>query len=162
MVGALNVFVFIMIISFVIERVVKAVLFVLAFVGQRVPKLNKVLIGNGDATGTEAGNRKKLIYTVIAAIIAAVFVWNFEEIRILKILIIKPPDETLDMFVTWLTVLGGSDFIGRILAVAGIGDLGAGSTSTAGTGSASSKQPIEITGTLKLDSADKIGSGEKS
>jgi len=160
MVGALNVFVFIMIISFVIERVVKALLFLLAFVGQKVPKLNKILSGDGEASGLEASNRQKLIYTVIAAIIAAAFVWNFDEIRILKLLISKPPSETLDMFVTWLTVLGGSDFIGRLLAVGGIGDLGAGSTSSAGTGSSTSKQPIEITGTLKLDSTDKTGTGE--
>ena len=152
MVGALNVFLFIMIVSFVIDRVVRALLFLLSFLGRWVYWLDDVAKLEDETVRVEALKRQKLTYSLIAAVIGVVFVWNFEEIRVLKLLIgnsldNKSPDDKLDFFVTWMTVIGGSDFVGRILSVSGIGDIGGGPTTNT--------QPIEITGKLTLENADR-------
>ncbi len=155
MVGALNVFLFIMIISFVIDRVVRAFMFLLSFLGRWVHWLDDTAKLEDETERLKAIKRQKLAYSLIAATFGIVFVWSFEEIRVLKLLIGSSPDNYLDFFITWMTVLGGSDFIGRILSISGIGDIGGGSSSNA--------QPIEITGKLTLENAgsneDKIPSG---
>ena len=155
MVGALNVFLFIMIISFVIDRVVRAFMFLLSFLGRWVHWLDDAANLEDETERLKAIKRQKLAYSLIAATFGIVFVWSFEEIRVLKLLIGSSPDNNLDFFITWMTVLGGSDFVGRILSISGIGDIGGGSSSNT--------QPIEITGKLTLENAgrneDKVPPG---
>lgn len=154
MVGAINVFLFIMIISFVIERVVKAILFLLVFVSSKVSWVAK-LMGLGEATDEgERKARRQIIYFLIAALIAASVVWFFKDIRILKLLIGGSENEWLDFFVTWVVLLGGSDFMGRILAISGVGDIGTGYSPAADSRGTSRKEPLEVVGTIKLENTD--------
>jgi len=157
MVGALNVFVFIMIISFVIERVVKAILFVLLLIGHKVGWLGRLVGGSSEVEAEEHKMRHKLIYFLIAALLAAGVCWFFDEIRVLKLLIGTTENPWLDFFVTWIVFLGGSDFVGRILAVSGVGDIGAGYSPVVDARGATRKEPLEVVGTLKLENSDGIG-----
>jgi len=148
MVSALNVFLFIMIVSFVVDRVVKGILFVLSFFGSRIDWLGDADDIQDESRRLIARRTQKVTYSGLAAVLAALFVWKFPDIRVLRLLIGDTPEASLDVFLTWMTILGGSDFVGRILAVSGLAGVGGGPA----TGGASS--PIEVTGKLVLENSD--------
>jgi hypothetical protein len=132
--NGLSVLVMILVLSFAIERLVKAVLFLLSF---------SVL--QGPETIEDPGNRIKaekrqtLIFFALAGFLGLIVIALYGDIRVLKALGYESK-KGLDAFVTGIVLMGGSDFIGKVLDISGIGGA-----------TASKAQPIEITGKLVLE-----------
>lgn len=144
-VGGVNIIILVFIVSFAIDRIVHGVLFALSLIGpwrRRFPEPHTV----GEfAERAAAERRQKLVYVVLAAILAIGVLAYFGNIRILQGLNVLV-DPVLDIFVTGLVLIGGSDFVGRLLEMSG---AYGGERSAAG-------RPIEITGTLTLqDNAER-------
>lgn len=100
-----------------------------------------------------AEKKQKLVYAVLVGSLGAFVVTVSDDIRLIKPLLIgsceENPNELLDIIVTTITLIGGSDLIGKLLQVSGISDIGAGAA--AGTA-----KPIEITGKLVLENPDHV------
>ncbi len=149
-VGGINVIVLVFLVSFAIDRLVNALLFVLTFLRawqRRFPDPRTV---EDHAERARAENIQKLAYVVFSAFFAIPVLAYFGNIRILEGLNV-PAEPVLDVLVTGLILVGSSDFIGRLLQLTG----GYG-------GETSTSRPVEITGTLVLEQstgerADKSG-----
>jgi hypothetical protein len=143
-----SVLAFIMVLAFAADRVAKSVMFCLAFVPawhRRFP--DPELIEN-KVVRQRMRNRYLLAYTVIVGAIAAAAVLTFPDLRILDKLTGETTDAVIDIVVTVLVLMGGSDLLGRIVQVSGIGDMGA----AAASGETSPRnKPVEVVGRLVLE-----------
>ena len=144
--NALSILLLIFVLSFAIERVVRAALFLLSFIGPWSRWLVDPRMIDEPVERSKAENRQKLVYTIALGILGFVVVVAFSGVRIIEILASDKMDvnEYLDMLATGIILIGGSDFVGRLLQISGVENIGAGSTT--------STQPIEITGKLTLES----------
>lgn len=95
-------------------------------------------------------NRLLLVYTVLVATIAGTAIWMFPELRIIEMLAGPRTHELIDIIVTVIVVMGGSDLVGRLVQVSGIGE--AITTSPA----SSRNEPIEINGRLVLENPEQV------
>lgn len=144
-VGGVNVIILVFIVSFAIDRVVNGALFVLSLIGPWRRRFPDVRTVTEPAERAVAEQRHKLLYVVLAAILAIGVLAYFGKIRILQGLNVSV-DPVLDIVVTGLILIGGSDFVGRLLDMSG---AYGGEKSMAG-------RPIEVTGTLTLqDNSDR-------
>jgi len=124
--------------SFVIERIVSGVLFVLPTFGW-LPDLAQL-----EDPAARAAAERKYVYLrfFLSGILVAAILWKWPSLRILK-LFSQTSDALpgLDHVVTWVVLMGGAD---RIAAVVKLPGGGAPSAKR-------EEQPIEVRGRLTLD-----------
>lgn len=139
-IGGVSVLVMILLLSFAIDRVVKAVLFLLSFVAPWKRRVPDPLTIEDPVKGAKAEKTQKLVYYAFAGFLGIIVIALYGDVRVLKGLGYDVK-KVLDILATGTVLIGGSDFIGKLLQMSGVG-----------SGAESSKQPIEITGKLILDS----------
>ncbi|HEY7617072.1 MAG TPA: hypothetical protein VH744_09735 [Terriglobales bacterium] len=94
--------------AFAIERVTTGLLFLLSFW-----RTWQALFSCPGEPG-KAEKRSKLAYFVLAGALVLLVVLIVPEIRVLNVLNIQAP-EILDVALTWLVLVGGSDRIGELV-----------------------------------------------
>ena len=144
--NAFNILLLIFVLSFAIDRVVKAAFFLLSFIGPWSRWLVDPRMIEEPAARTKADKQQKLVYTIALGILGFVVVVTYSDIRIIKALAGEEMvvNDFLDMIASGLILIGGSDFVGRLLQISGVESIG--------TGSTMNTQPIEITGKITLES----------
>jgi hypothetical protein len=146
-IGAGNVLVLILVVSFVIDRAVTGLLFMLSYDGPWNPFARlfpdpRIMEDTRSRVRAEA--RQKLAYFIFSLLFAIVVVVYYGEIRILKGLGYQT---NLDFIVTVVALIAGADVLARVLDMSGIGGK-----------EAPAARPIEITGSLVLEE----GKGKKA
>lgn len=152
--NATSTLVLILVLSFAAERLVKGVLFLLGFAPWWRRRFPDPLSFPDSLSRARAHQRMQIVSTIMIALVTGAAVWQFEDLHILRLLVGDGANRWIDMGVSLLVVMGGSEMIGKLVAISGLGeDLGgarAGMTSTAA--GAPGSDPIEITGRLVLES----------
>jgi hypothetical protein len=144
--NATSVLVLILVLSFATDRLVKGLLFLLAQIPPWARRFPDPRLIADKQQQIVAADRTKLIYAVLVALIAGAAVIAYQDLRIIRMLSGPQVPRAIDVLVTVIVVMGGSDLVSRILQISGMGEIGAG---TAGTGQ---NQPVEISGRLVLES----------
>lgn len=143
-----SVLVLILILSFAAERVAQAIMFLLRVLPWWNRNFPDPLFLEDRYRQRRARNRLTLANTVLVAVIAAVPIWMFSELHLLDALTGQDTNRFIDMAVTLVVVIGGSDIVGRLLNVSGIGEV---SPVTGAGGAPGKNDPIEINGRLVLE-----------
>ena len=125
----------IVIVSFAIDRIVTATLFVLSLVA---PSFDPDTV-DGPARRKHAERIQRLLYVVLAGLLGIFVVARYGNVRILSALGIET-DPLLDIILTGIILVGGSDRIAAVLKAPGAPGV-----------EKPSPQPIQITGTLTLE-----------
>jgi hypothetical protein len=146
--NATSALVMIMILAFAADRLAKGILFCLGFVPYWRRKFPNPEFLSSKAAKEAMRNRHLIAYTVTVGLIAGIAVAFFPEIRIIATLTGPEANRFIDMAVTGLVVMGGSDLVSRIVQISGIGDTGA---SAAAGESAQRNKPVEIVGRLVIE-----------
>jgi len=139
-IGAGNVLVLIFVVSFVIDRIVTGLLFLLSYdtPWNRLARFfPDPRILEDAKTRVQAEKRQKLAYFIFSFLFAIVVLVYFGEIRILKALGFETP---LDFIVTAVALIAGADVLAKVLEMSGVGGK-----------EAPTPRPIEITGSLVLE-----------
>ncbi|MEY1557313.1 hypothetical protein AB3Y40_16900 [Yoonia sp. R2331] len=146
--NATSALVLIMILAFSADRLTKAIMFVLAFVPRWQRYFRDPEIISNRVEKYKMRNRYLIAYTVIVGVIACSAVFWFDDLRILTRLSGNNVDASIDIVVTTLVVMGGSDLVSRLVQISGIGEMGA----AAASGDRSERnKPVEIVGRLVLE-----------
>ena len=125
----------ILIASFAIDRIVTAAMFLLSFA---LPSLDPTGIENATARA-KAEKQSKLVYVVVAGVLAIFVVAHYGGVRILSALGIAT-EPLLDTVLTGIVLVGGSDRIAAVLKLPGA------------TGAERpAPPPIQITGRVTLE-----------
>ena len=148
--SGISVLVLILILSFALERVVKAFLFLLSYVPIWCRFAPDPRMIDNVIERIRAEKKQKLIYTLIVAILGGILVNVYPDIRLIQNLVGETTNPYLDMIVTVIVLLAGSDIVGRLLNISGIGEMDTGAASTR-------SEPIEITGKLILEDQNNAG-----
>jgi len=151
--NATSALVLILVLSFAADRLAKGLLFVLGllpFWARWFPDPDSI---REPARRSRVRTRRLVVYTLVVGSIAGTAIWFFPEIRIIELLSGPRTHAFIDIVVTLVVVMGGSDLVSRIVQVAGIGEGGGGS---AGGGR---HEPIEINGRLTLENGDAVRLG---
>jgi hypothetical protein len=139
-IGAGNVLVLIFVVSFVIDRAVTGLLFLLSY-NTSWNRLARFFpdprIMEDARTRMQAERREKLAYFVLSLLFAIVVLVYFGDIRILKAL---GHETRLDFIVTAVALIAGADVLAKVLDMSGIGGK-----------EAPAPRPIEITGSLVIE-----------
>lgn len=138
-----NAIALVLIASFAIDRIVNGILFVLSYIdwwNRRFPDPARL---DGEQR-TAAERRAKVVYFVIAGVIATFVFAYFGQVRVLTALGI-PASPFFDVLLSGLILMGGSDRIADVLKMASGGGGGGAAERAAAT------RPIEIKGTLTLE-----------
>ena len=125
----------IVIISFAIDRIVTATLFVLSLVA---PSFDPDTV-DVPTRRKRAERIQRLLYVVLAGLLGIFVVARYGNVRILSALGIET-DSMLDIILTGIILVGGSDRIAAVLKAPGAQGM-----------EKPSPQPIQITGTLTLE-----------
>ena len=144
MINGVNVMVLIVVLSFVLDRIVKAILFLLLFVRAWTRRFPDPLIITDPIRRTKAERKQTLAYFVLAGILALIVAIQ-GKISLLIVLGIKDPKPLLDILVTTIMLVGGSDITSKIEPLFGKGDSDSVELSD---------KPIAITGRLILDNSN--------
>jgi hypothetical protein len=150
--NATSALVLILVLSFAADRLAKGLLFVLSlspFVSRAFPDPKLVEAGE---KRVRAARRGLILYTVVVGSIAGAAIYFFPEIRIIEMLSGPQTHAFIDIVVTVIVVMGGSDLVGRIVQVSGLGE------GPAAPGGAGRNDPIEISGRLTLENPVVAGS----
>ena len=117
--------------AFAVERVTTGILFLLSFFAKWRTWLN-------GATPADADRRQKLAYFALAGTLVLIVVTLRSELRVLTVLNIESPEPLVDIALTWLVMVAGSDRIGTLIKGA--------------PASAPEKvsKPVEIKGSVRL------------
>lgn len=134
----------IVIVAFAIERSVTGLLFLLPFNKRWAQRFPDPALLENPAKKARAEKTQKLLYYLFAGTLGLIIAC-FGNVRLLHALGLNDSRIVLDIFVTALVLVAGSDILGHIQKLSG----------APGSGK-SSQQPIEITGKLILEE-----SGEK-
>jgi len=153
--NATSALVLILVLSFAADRLAKAVLFLLALVPMWSKRFPDPRLVREQEQKVKAKNRLVLVYTVLVASIAGTAIWIFPELRIIQMLSGPRIPELIDIIVTVIVVMGGSDLVGRIVQISGIGE------GTATSPGSSRNEPIEINGRLVLENPDQVNVGKQ-
>jgi hypothetical protein len=129
--------------AFAIERVTKGALFLLTYT-RTVPDPELI---EGTTARAKAIKRWKLLYFVVAGVLSFAVLAGFGRIRLLMALGVQGND-VLDLLVTGVILLGGSDRISSVLSEAG----------KRGVAEERSPQSVELIGRLILEdqAAEKV------
>lgn len=127
----------ILIASFAIDRIVTAVTFFLSLLNVTA----EASLIDDRAQRATAEKKNKLLYFAFALGLAGVFLAFYTNVRILYALSIPVANRLLDTILTGIVLVGGADRIAGVLKV------------PATPAAASAPQPIQVTGTLKLEEA---------
>ena len=141
-VTGISTIVLIVVLSFAIERLVKAILFLLSFVRAWARRFPDPLMISDPIRRAQAERKKTLIYFVLVGILALMFEIR-GKIGLLIALGVRDSMTLLDILVTTIVLMAGSDLITKILPL-----------SNKDTGGESNNQPIAITGRLILDNSN--------
>jgi len=150
-IGAGNVLVLVFVVSFVIDRAVAGLLFMMSYDASWNPLARwfpDPRVMEDTASRVRAEGRQKLAYFVLSFLFAIVVLVYFGEIRILKALGYQTP---LDFIVTAVALIAGADVLAKVLDLSGVGGK-----------EAASPRPIEITGTLVLEEGKAKKAEEKT
>lgn len=150
MINGVNVMVLIVVLSFVLDRIVKAILFLLLFVRAWTKRFPDPLMITEPIRRAKAERKQTLAYFVFAGIVALMVAIQ-GKISLLTVLGINDPKPLLDILVTTIMLVGGSDITNKIVPLLSKGDS-----------VESSNQPIAITGRLILDNSNSTTSEEPS
>jgi hypothetical protein len=146
-IDGISLLVLILLASFAVDRVVRAVLFLLGF----LPFWRRLAPDPDDpTTGYQAAQRHRLVYALMAGGLAIGVLSWLGKVRILAALGFMQVDPLIDTLFTGLLVMGGADRVEILMQ-----KLGAGSTA----GAARAATPVEITGHLRIDESGKGGRG---
>jgi hypothetical protein len=149
--GAGNVLVLILVVSFAIDRAVAGLLFLLSY-EERWNLLARFFpdprLMDDARSRVRAEGRQKLAYFAFSFLIAVVVLVYFGEIRILKAL---GYESRLDFIVTAVALIAGADVLAKVLDVSGMGGK-----------DAPAPRPIEVTGTLVIEDGKGVKAEEKT
>ena len=150
----INAIALVLIASFAIDRIVTGILFLLAYSPtwrKRYPDPATV----DDIHRAHAERTQKVTYALLAGLVGLLVAW-LGQVRVLAALGV-PTVAALDIVVSTLVFMGGSDQVSVLVKGAGVGSR---------SGKASSPEPIQIKGSLTLEQppgATQIsGAGESS
>ena len=149
-VTSINTMILIVVLSFAIERLVKAILFLLSFVRAWARHFPDPLMITDPIRRAKAERKKTIVYFVLVGILALMFQIK-GEIGLLIALKVEDSMTPLDILLTTIVLMGGSDITNKIVPLLG-----------KDAGGESSKQPIEITGKLILDNSNSTTLEEQS
>ena len=139
-IGGVATLVLILVLAFAIDRVVRAVLFVLSFIAPWARLIPDPAAIEDSAASAKAEKRQRLAYYAIAAALGLLVVAMYGNIRVFGALGYEQVKPLFDAVATGIILVAGSDFISRLLQISGIGGA-----------SSSSSQPLEITGKITLE-----------
>lgn len=134
----------ILILSFAINRIATGLLFLVSFVKPWARFLPDPVLQTNEGLRMKAERRRKLVYFVLAGILAMGVFAGYGTVRILSVSGFPSINPILDVILTGLILVAGSDRIAELLktpATAGV---------ALATAEAPTTRPIEITGTLTL------------
>lgn len=140
-IGGVSVLVLVVVLSFAVDRVVRALLFGLDFVPIWKRWFPSSTVTKDPSAREAAERRRSLLYFLCAGSLAIGVVVLYGDIRVIKALGYEATG-LLDAAVTTIILMGGSELLGKLLHISGIGG-----------GSPASSQPLEVKGTLVLKSA---------
>ncbi|HEY2988552.1 MAG TPA: hypothetical protein VGL11_12555 [Candidatus Binatia bacterium] len=139
-IGAGNVLVLIFVVSFVIDRAVTGLLFMLSYDASwnRLARFfPDPRVMEDTRSRVRAEGKQKLAYFAFSILFAIVVLVYFGEIRILKAL---GYETRLDFIVTAVALIAGADVLAKVLEMSGMGGK-----------EAATPRPIEITGSLVIE-----------
>jgi hypothetical protein len=152
-IGGGNVLVLILVLSFAIDRVVAATFFLLSYLKPWQQWFPDPLCAVGDPVLQARYERNQhLLRTGFAVAIALLIAVLNEHVRLLAALGIQNQigiailGDAVDIFITTIVLVAGSDVLGRLMDISG-----------RGMDSQAAQSPIEITGTLVLKDEAKSG-----
>ena len=148
-IGGVSTLVLILILSFAIDRVVKAILFLLSFVGPWATRFPDPLLLEDPTERARAEKQQKLTYYILAGFLGLIVVAIYGNVRVFQALGYQAANVVLDSIATGIILMAGSDLISKVLQVSGMGG-----------GPEPSSQPIEITGKLILENKNAARSDE--
>lgn len=148
--NATSALVLILVLSFAADRLAKAILFLLALLPMWSKRFPDPRLIRERERQVHVKNRLLLIYSVLVATIAGTAIWMFPELRIIEMLSGPRTHAAIDIVVTVIVVMGGSDLVGRLVQVSGIGEV---TTTSSPSGR---NEPIEINGRLVLENPDQV------
>ncbi|MEP2031223.1 MAG: hypothetical protein ABJI96_21190 [Paracoccaceae bacterium] len=146
--NATSALVLIMILAFSTDRLAKAILFGLSYAPQWKRHLRDPELISNKIEKYKMKRRYLIAYAVISGVIALLAVWWFPELRIIGIILRGDPSPFIDIAISTLVIMGGSDLVGRIVQISGIGDIGPQSGAGRQT---EADRPMEIHGRLVLE-----------
>ena len=139
----------IVIVAFAIERTVTGLLFLLPFNKQWAQRFPDPALLADAAEKARAEKRQKLLYYAFASVFGLI-VACFGNVRLLHALGMTDSRVGLDIFLTALVLVAGSDILGHVQKLSGV----------PGSGKLAQQQPIEITGKLILEEGTQRKSAE--
>ncbi len=145
-IDGVSLLVLILLASFAVDRVVRAVLFLLGF----LPVWRRLAPDPDDPTTTyQAAQRHRLVYALMSGGLAIGVLSWLGKVRVLTALGFTQVDPLIDTLFTGLLVMGGADRVESLMQ-----KLGAGSAAGAPPAT-----PVEITGHLRIEESGKSGGG---
>jgi hypothetical protein len=139
-IGAINVLIFVFLVSFGIDRAGKALLFIIGYMPYLKDRFPDPSQFENRASRVQAARKQTLLYFLFTGALAMLVLTLYGDVRLLRYLNVVVDDPTLDAIMTGLVLVAGSDFVGRLLQMSGIYN-----------GRTEKSEPIEITGRLTLE-----------
>jgi len=133
----------ILILSFAINRIATGLLFLLSFLKPWARFLPEAASQPNDRLRIRAEKKQKLVYFTFAGVLAMGVFAGYGTVRILSVSGFPSINPMLDVILTGLILVAGSDRIADLLKTRAPGAAGAGAI-------AESSKPIEVTGTLTM------------
>ena len=145
MVNATSVLILIMILSFAADRLARGALIGLsmsAVWSRRFPDPDPI---EDKAAKAAAIRKRQIAYTVMVGALAAVVLWLYRDLRLLFLLTGDRDLAVIDLVVSAVVIMGGSDLINRLVQLSGVNEAMAGPVST------QKATPLEVSGKLELE-----------
>lgn len=134
----------VLILSFAINRIATGLLFLLSFAKPWASFLPDPALQEDEKRRARAERKRKLVYFVFATILAMGVFAGYGTVRILSVSGFPSINPVLDVILTGLILVAGSDRIAEMLAPRVVPGPGAPGLEASGS------RPVEITGTLTL------------
>ena len=145
MVNATSVLILILILSFAADRIAKAIVALLSMTSG-FQAWSPSPEGLDDAADkAKALQKRMIVHAALVGAMAVAILWLYPQIRLLKMLTAQHGLGVIDLVVSAVVIMGGSELIGRLLSVSSVNDA---MMPVAGRANAS---PVEITGKLELE-----------
>jgi uncharacterized membrane protein YvlD (DUF360 family) len=145
MVNATSVLILILVLCFAADRIARALLMGLAMLPAFAGRFPDPAGIEDKAEKAVALRKQAVAHTVIVGVLAALILWLYPQVRILGLLTGSVRLGVIDVVVSAVVIMGGSDLISRLLQVSGVNEAMAAPGARGG--------PVEITGKLEIDSA---------